>query len=190
MVGVSVQVELNEQEKRDQLRELVERMENPAGFYKNVGAHMIRSTHINFERETAPSGIPWQKLMPKTIARRKKRGRAALKILRETGVLKGSISARASREQVAVGTPVVYAAIHQLGGKIEKPERHAVIYRHKDEKTGKVGNRFRTKKDANLKTKVTIPAHTINIPARPFLGISKDDESEIINIAQNWLHSE
>ena len=62
----------------------------------------------------------------------------------------------------AVGTNLVYAATHQFG----------------DERT------IRAKKGRYLRFQigdrwVSIPSVRVNIPSRPFLGISKEDEEEI-----------
>ncbi|MDO9913991.1 hypothetical protein Q7469_09670 [Glaesserella parasuis] len=70
-------------------------------------------------------------------------------------------------------TPVAYvASIHEYGARFTVPERKATIYRKVDkngEWTGKHGSKFVKKKASNFATEVTIPAHMVNIPARPFM---------------------
>lgn len=70
------------------------------------------------------------------------------------------------------GTPVAYiAAVQEYGATINKPARQSEIYRktRKDATwTKKTGSKFVKKSKANLITPVSIPAHTIIIPSRPF----------------------
>ena len=82
----------------------------------------------------------------------------------------------ASAEDVRIGSPKVYAAIHQLGGTIQKPEGTRYM----------VGRRF-AKRDKEGGKDVKIRAHTITIPARPYIGISPADEEGILEDAQDWL---
>lgn len=72
------------------------------------------------------------------------------KILIRSARLRNSISSRASGTKIYVGTNLVYARIHQMGG-----------------------NAGRGKK--------------VTIPARPFLGISKEDQNEIARIIEKKL---
>lgn len=43
------------------------------------------------------------------------------------------------------------------------------------------------KKKAQRSMAVHIPAHEVVMPARPFLGISAEDEREIHAITRDWL---
>lgn len=188
MAAISVTVEINDSQARASLNAMMARMEKPLGFHKRVGEYLYLSTNENFQSETDPDGVPWQKLLPRTIRRRIKRKKAGLAILRETGVLKGSISTLPEIDQVTIGASAPYAAIHQLGGKIKKPARKAELFFKRNERTGEIGHRFVKKKKSNAVQDVTIPAHTVTIPARPYLGIGADDVDVIINIADGWLN--
>ncbi len=65
------------------------------------------------------------------------------------------------------GTPVpLVAATHEFGGKIKIDERTQDLYFQ--EKNGMVGNRFVKKGRSNFAQTVTIPAHVVLIPPRPF----------------------
>ena len=182
MAGVSIQVELSAAEARDRLSELLARMENPSGFYKAVGERILSSTSGRFEAESDPDGKPWAPLAPRTIKQRQKRGQLPLTILRSNSKgkagssLAGSINYIATADEVRVGSPVEYAAIHQLGGTIEKKEGTRYM----------AGRRF-AKRDVEGGKDVTIKAHTITIPARAFIGISADDEEGIFEDAEDWL---
>tara|TARA_R110002124_G_scaffold91506_1_gene232892 strand:- start:17328 stop:17897 length:570 start_codon:yes stop_codon:yes gene_type:complete len=187
MTGVSYVVDTDEV--LAGLSRLQGRLENASGFYKNVGEHLVNSTQDGFVRETSPEGVPWQKLMPSTIRNRARKGQTPIQILRASrrGGLAASINARASADDVRIGSPKPYAAIHQLGGTINKPARKAVIQLKRDSKTGEIGNLFVKKSRSNVVQDVNIPAHTVTIPARPYLGVSSEDQKVIIEIADAWL---
>lgn len=71
-----------------------------------IGASLVTSTQIRFERGQGPDGKPW-----KPSAR-------GGQTLVDTGRLLGSVTHRVSGRQVEVGTNVLYGAIHQFGGTI------------------------------------------------------------------------
>jgi phage virion morphogenesis protein len=78
----------------------------------------------------------------------------------DTGFLRKSITYNAGLADVTIGSNLVYARMHQFGGTVEPKNKKALAFR--------VNN----KKGSVVVKKVTIPA-------RPFLGISKDDREEI-----------
>ncbi len=182
MTGISISVELQEATARQALRDLLARMENPRGFYKGVGEALLASTSTRFETETGPDGKPWTPLKPATIRARTKAGQLPLTILRSNtkgksgSSLAGSINYIASDDELRIGSPVAYAAIHQLGGTIEKQAGSRYM----------VGRRF-AKRDKEGGKDVAIKAHTITIPARPYIGISAADQEGILEQAQDWL---
>ncbi len=157
-------------------------MDNRQPFYAAVGERLLASTSTRFKTQTDPQGIPWAQLAPRTIKQRQARGQLPLTILRSNSKgmagssLAGSINYTASAEDVRIGSPKVYAAIHQLGGTIQKPESTRYM----------VGRRF-AKRDKEGGKDVKIRAHTITIPARPYIGISPADEEGILEDAQDWL---
>lgn len=169
MAGVSYIFETDDDGLLGRMRLMSERMDDLSSFYKPLGEHMLRSTAQNFETETDPDGKAWKTLLPATIARRKKRGQTPIAILRATKNtgLSSSISAQADANELRVGSPKVYAAIHQLGGAISKAARKGKAFGRDD---------------------VSIPAHKINIPARPYIGIGDEDVIAIIELADDWLH--
>ncbi|WP_347268171.1 phage virion morphogenesis protein [Paracoccus sp. (in: a-proteobacteria)] len=186
MSGISFRVELDATEAQERLHRLVRLMDQRRPFFAEVGEQLILSAGRNFKAEAAPDGTPWTPLAPATIKARARRSRSQLAILRDRGLLAGSINYQATDDEVRVGSPVEYAAIHQLGGAIEKPARAAKVYRRKG-KDGSIGRRFVRKKQADVVSDVSIGAHRVNIPARPFLGISAADQAEIFAAAERWL---
>ncbi|ARJ70090.1 phage virion morphogenesis protein [Paracoccus contaminans] len=177
------------------LAELYERMDNHQGFLQNVGEHLLNAVRDRFAAQAGPDGAEWAKLKPATIRERERKRFTPIQILtRHTrSGLRASINLKVGNDQVTIGTPKAYAAIHQFGGTINKPAREGVIYRHVSWKPQKLSNRFAPLKGrkeqpkANLAEKVAIKAHEISMPARPFLGFSAEDQAEVIRIASDWL---
>lgn len=81
------------------------------------------------------------------------------KILTESGILQGQLAYQARSDQVEVGSPTIYAGTHQFGAS----------------------------KGAFGSTSGGSPIPWGDIPARPFLGLSTDDEDEIAAIVSRFL---
>lgn len=81
------------------------RMQDLRPVLREIGASLLTSTQRRFEDEQGPDGSPWPT---------NQRGGA---ILRDSGRLYQSLTYAADHHQVEVGTNVVYARIHQLGGQ-------------------------------------------------------------------------
>lgn len=192
MSGISIEVELQEAEAQARLRALLDRMDRRQPFFAAVGEILVASAGRNFQAQSGPDGKAWTPLRPKTVKARTRAGQLPLTILRSNSrgkigsSLAGSINYQASNDEVRIGSPVEYAAIHQLGGTIQKPARAAKIYRKRGE-DGKIGRRFVKKSEADVVTDVEIGAHAITIPARPFLGVSAADQEDIFDAAEDWL---
>lgn len=172
------------------LRAIIARMERPVGFYKNVGEFVLGRVKDNFAGERDPEGVPWRKLLPKTIRARERRKLVPIRILRARGRLLGSVSYRAGLAGLTVGSPMPYAAIHQLGGTIKMPARTQTIYQHYDAKADEFDSVFRKKSRSNFARDVQVPAHDIVMPARPWIGITAGDEEVIFDFADVWVTGE
>lgn len=85
-------------------------------------------------------------------------------ILNKRGLLSSSVTYRATDKLVEVGTNSIYAAIHQFGGVIKAKNKKFL--------------KFKTSRGWVQKKKV-------RITARPFIGISKEDQQDIETIFQN-----
>ncbi len=79
---------------------------------KSWGEYMLRRIDDRFSEEKDPDGSPWKRLSPVTLL--KKKGK---KILTESSNLRGRIVYSTTKNSIAIGTNVIYAAIHQLGGE-------------------------------------------------------------------------
>lgn len=150
-----------------------------------IGAAMLAKTQQRFQRQAGPDGNPWTPLRPRTAARRiGRRRRGQDNILRVSNRLYSSLTYEATEAAVSVGSNAVYAAIHQLGGTIKAAARQQTINlvrRNGRTRFAKAGARGAVERE------VSVGAHTITIPARPYLGVDEADRAEILAIIADHL---
>lgn len=124
------------------------------GLNQSLAEGIRTSTIERFRIEKDPEGKKW-----KTSIRAREEGG---KTLTKSAKLKTSIRSTASAAGFAVGTNDIRAATLQFGdSRTIKPRRGPVL-------RFRIGGRWISAKQVH-----------INIPARPFLGISEEDEKEI-----------
>jgi len=132
-------------------------MTDPQPMFADMGEYLLRSTRGRFTAQAAPDGTPWRRLSPITIGRKPKNKD---RILVQEGYLRGpGMRYQALPDGFAVGSDRVYAAAHQLGMA-----------------KGYAGT-----------TRRNSPIPWGDIPARPFLGLSADDETELLDIASDFM---
>jgi len=100
--------------------------------------------------------------------------------LRKTSRLMDSITHNVLQSGVEIGTDVVYGAIHHFGGEIRHEARMRRTY-FRQGRDGTVGNRFVRKSRSNFMQESMGKAYIINMPARPFLGLTEQDEQDVLN---------
>lgn len=152
---------------------------NPQPLLEQIAFLGETSTRARFRSQTGPDGTRW-----KPSQRVLEHGG---KTLTKDGHLGDSITSSATKREARWGTNRIYAAIHQFGGKIDIPARSQQAYFRQDGKSGLVGNRFVKKRRSNFAQWVTIGAYSIQMPERPFLGLSTDDEQDILDLVSNFL---
>lgn len=152
-----------------------------------LGEYLQSSTEARFKTQTAPDGRKWEDFAPLKESYKRRKKYAKDKILTLRSYLRSGIHYQVTGDaEVQVGSNSKYAAIHQFGGAIEKPARQAIV-RYRSE-AGRV--LFAGKKHQGAtERQVTIPAHQVNMPARPYLGISAADDAEIRAIILDWVSS-
>lgn len=174
--------------------------------YRAIGSYLVSSTQRRFETKVDPRGRTWTPLGLRTIKERIRLGSEPDDILVREGDLRRTIVSSADDAHVEVGSPLVYAGIHQLGGTItaQHKARTGKIYRKWTESTNSLtgetrrtwaegsdglSNRFVSKRRANFEQDVAIGAYesTTTIPARPFLGLDDLDRTEIGAIVADRL---
>ena len=154
-----------------------------SGLMRRLGEYLLESTQRRFKDQVKPNGEKWKEL-DERYARRKKRNKD--KVLTLRGYLRSYIHYQIPDAQtVEVGSNQKYAAIHQLGGTIDMPARQATArYRSV---AGRVLFAKKSHTRGVTEKAVGIGAHQVKIPARPFLGISAQDDARIMEIIQAWV---
>lgn len=116
------------------LRKAGERLADPKPLLTDIGAALVNSTRQRFDTQSGPDGRRWTPHSADTVISRLggtkrvytrkmrfRKGTQArmgnLRILFREGHLRNSITFRASRTGVEIGTNLAYGAIHQFGGK-------------------------------------------------------------------------
>ena len=124
------------------------KMANSRLLMASVGEALVSGTIRRFNNEESPKGEKWEKS-----------GRAIAEggqTLSDTAHLRKSIDFKATPAQVMVGSNLLYARIHQLGGTIKPKKGKALKLNGQD-----------------------IFVSEVNMPARPYLGVSKADMDEV-----------
>ena len=135
----------------------------------DLGEYLVESTKQRFATSTAPDGSTWAPRSQTTLdayARRKDRPKGG-PLVGVTRALSTTIAYEHAADHVDWGSNMIYAAVMQFGAA-----------------QGEFGARIG--KDKNGRDYfMTIPWG--DIPARPYLGISTDDETAIIDIVEEYL---
>lgn len=184
MTGVSIRAD--DSAIQTALAEAEARTDDLAPLMRAVAKILLLGTQRRFERQVDADGKPWQRLSPRTAARRIGRHRRGFgNILRSEGHLYGSITAEASGVEAAVGSNLPYAAIHQLGGVVNHPARERQLFLGRRN----VGNRFVRASDRIRKREVNVAVggYAIAIPARPYLGVSEQERDDILAAARDHV---
>lgn len=191
MADKGIRITLSDEPVIAALNKLDAATDNRAQAEHAIGAYLVTSTQRRFERQAGPDGAPWKGLSPRTANRRIGKGRRGYdNILRVTRRLEQSIVYAVDDHEIAWGSNVVYAAIQHLGGEIEQPERHQTIHQNYDAKTDTFDPKFRSKRRANFSRDVTVAAHKVTIPGRPYLGLDDADRREILAIIEDHYRTE
>lgn len=179
MAGVKLEVDVQDEALRRALDRL-RRAPATAAVWEDIGEYLLRSVEDRFRAEKDPEGKPWAPLS--SAYKRRKKGP---KILTERGRLRGSITYRASHDRVEVGTNVKYGRIHQLGGKIKQKARTQVLAFGK---RGFLSHRAAGRRKTAVRVAFArLGERSFGIPARPYLGLSADDRSEIVAVIRDHL---
>lgn len=102
-------IEIDDAEVRAALAALVAASEDLAPAMERIGGMLVASSLHRFESETGPDGRRWTPSIRALFE--------GGQTLTDRGHLRGSLTYAAGPTSVEVGTNLVYAAIHQLGGK-------------------------------------------------------------------------
>lgn len=135
------------------------------GVNQSIAEGLRTSTIERFRAEKGPDEKKWKTSM--------RAGATGGKTLTHTSKLKNSIHSEASEYGLAVGTNDIKAATHQFGDtRTIKPKKGPVL-------RFQVGGKWVSAKQVR-----------VTIPARPFLGISDDDDAEITETLMQVLEEQ
>ena len=114
MAGASdvITIEIDDREIRDGLRALETKLGDLRPVFRDIGEALLNSTRERFNTQTAPDGSPWAQLSPDYKQRKKKHSDLILTL---NGYLRGTLNYQATRDELRVGTPMIYGAAHQFG---------------------------------------------------------------------------
>lgn len=152
---------------------------SPLPLFRAIAAYGETSTRLRFKNQVGPDGQRW-----KPSQRVRKHGGQTL-VLKAR--LLRSIAHSATNHSAEWGTNVVYAGIHNFGGEIKRLAFSSWT-RLRTTAGGQLlrqpgHERLAVFAKATHKRAVTrrhtVDAHSIKMPARPFLGINEADEQEI-----------
>lgn len=157
------------------------------GMFRQIAQALEAETERNFEAQGRPAWVP---LKATTITARQKRnnGGSVLRILQDRGILAASISTDYGADFAQVGANTPYAAIHQLGGSIERAPYSTKTRLRTDAKgnllrQGKDGKLAIFAKDRHKRVRESwheVGAFTVNIPARPYLPFLGSAQSGVL----------
>jgi phage virion morphogenesis protein len=137
---------------------------NPVPMMRAIGTRLVANTQDRFDAAEAPDGSPWKALLPAYAALKRGPG-----ILRESGMrggLQGSIAFDTAGSELAIGSNKIYAAVHQFGATIRAKNAPALRFR--------LGNGM-------------VAVRSVTIPARPYLGLSRRDEEDTLDVVEFFL---
>lgn len=154
-------IQLSDGEFKSELKALAGRLENPLPAWQDVGEYMLERTRSRFRDGKGPDGVAWTPKSQTTLDAYAARGdgRPPKPLIGATKRLSSEINYGASAEGVVIGSSLIYAAVMQLGAE-----------------KGEFGSTSRGG---------SIPWG--DIPARPFLGIDRDEERNILDIFEEHI---
>ena len=132
---------------------------NTQALMESVGEALVSGTKKRFDEKKNPEGTPW-----KPSRRALEKGG---KTLMHSGRLRRSIDYAATSDKVMVGSNLAYARIHQKGGEIKPKKAKKLVFKDSDGKT--------------------VAVDAVTIPARPYLGVSKEDMEEVKSTMADFL---
>ena len=137
-----------------------------------IAATLRAAVEARFEAEAGPDGAAW-----KPSARVLEKGGKTLQLRGLRGGLLGNLLGGAGHDAASawIGTNLVYAAIHQLGGTI----------RARPKSQGGKGYLWIKGKHRADGSRLTVAS--VSMPARPFLGFSDADRAGIADILGRHL---
>lgn len=143
------------------IQQAVRQLADMTPVFQDIGEYMIQATRQRFVEGKAPDGSAWAPKRPSTLDRYRRLGYGSLSrpLVGPSRALSRQIQSIVAKDSVTVGSPMIYSGVMQNGAA-----------------KGAFGADRRGR---------PIPWGTI--PARVWLGISRDDETAIVEIVDEHL---
>ena len=168
-----ITIEVQDAEIQAALMRAHQALDDASGMMNEIGGYLRDQTEDRFASKVSPEGVPWA---PRSAATLKNYERRKLKfggVLHLSGQLGANIFHEYGPDWTQVGSPEVYAATMHFGAA--QGQFGAAIGRTKPSaKRPKSQDYF-------------MPLPWGNIPARPFLGLSDEDRTGVLDIIVETL---
>ncbi len=170
-----ITIEVNDPEVSAIFARIVASLTDLTPLMQDIGELLVFSTKDRFDQGVSPDGVGWAPKSPTTIAAYTRRGEKVdfRPLFGTSGDLHKYISFQADSNEVRVGSNLIYAAVMQFGAAQGAFGAH-IGRTTPSEKQPKSQDHFH-------------PVPWGNIPARPFLGISEGDRTNIVATVTEWL---
>jgi phage virion morphogenesis protein len=122
----SINVEFNDAELQAIFRQLQDRATNMRPLFAEIGAELLRTTRERFDAERDPDGKPWNPISAAWRREKERKGKST-KILQYNRDLRDSFTMDISQNELTIGTNIIYARVHQLGGGKSKLKARAFL---------------------------------------------------------------
>lgn len=94
--------------------------------HRRIPAELMAASNRAFSREIAPDGTKWEPRSPAYVAWLKKHDPGKTKVLIRSGHLRQSRQPFRRSNTSGVGSNLIYAAIHQMGGETGRGHKVAI----------------------------------------------------------------
>jgi phage virion morphogenesis protein len=165
-----IEVKVDSRQVLDALKNLERKTGNLRPALKEIGEDLMESTKRRFATSTAPDGTPWEANSPVTIARYL--GQTGGNYKKDGSLTKRGAGRAGSKNPLIGETKELSSSIgYQVTANtvaVGSPMEYAAM------------QQFGGKKSE-------FPHLWGDIPARPFLGLSDDDEAKIVGVVRRYL---
>lgn len=207
---MTIELQFDDSKVKELLNAVVKNMTNAQPALQKIGRVVVAGVQDNFAEGGAYSSPDnliggskkWQALSPVTTKIKERQGKKGPhQILLDSGTLRDSVTEKADKDSVVVGTNLEYAALQHFGAKkgqfgvqdvlIKAHVRNMTQHGQRVGKNGKLG------KSRDLALNRSVRSHFRkqpipwgDIPARPFMTIHPTTLEDMVDILASFITSE
>lgn len=188
-----IKISISDEPLRAALGRVIATLHDTTPLMQALSEIVVDASARAFQDNADPAtGAPWKPLSASRQCQRANKGRSIANMLQDSGLLVGSIARPSGQgavrdigpDHALVGTNVPYAAAHQFGATIQR-EASPMTVRLRRWK-GRI--EFAKAKHKRVRIVDTIrKAHTVTIPARPFIGVGPTDIEDMLETIARHL---